>query len=137
VKVVSDSFRRNASKKASMTTEPFSTIGNHRAAVRVLTLNLWQLYGSWPERRALLINGLRTVQPDVAAFQESIKKDEYDQISDLLGSTFHIVHSKNRDQQGMGISMASRWSLGEIRELDLNVTPRCAGFPAGTLVVEV
>lgn len=37
----------------------------------------------------------------------------------------------------MGISIASRWPLGEVHELDLSVTPRCAGFPAGTLVVEV
>ncbi|QNI36021.1 hypothetical protein H7846_13575 [Edaphobacter sp. 4G125] len=37
----------------------------------------------------------------------------------------------------MGISIASRWPLGEVQELDLNVTLRCAGFPAGTLIAEV
>jgi endonuclease/exonuclease/phosphatase family metal-dependent hydrolase len=120
-----------------MSTEPFSTIGNHRGALRVLTLNLWQRYGAWSDRRSLLIEGLRTLQPDIAAFQESIKNDEYDQITDLLGPTFHIAHQKNRDPQGMGISIASRWPLSEVREVDLNVTPRCTGFPAGALVTEV
>jgi endonuclease/exonuclease/phosphatase family metal-dependent hydrolase len=120
-----------------MATEPFSKIGDRRGALRVLTLNLWQQYGAWADRRSLLIHGLRALEPEIAAFQESIKNDEYDQVCDLLGPTFHIVHQKNRDPQGMGISVASRWPLGEVHELNLGVTPRCAGFPAGTLAVEV
>ena len=35
--------------------------------VRVVTLNLWQRYGSWADRRSVLINGLRALEPDVAA----------------------------------------------------------------------
>lgn len=120
-----------------MATEPFSSIGDHRGALRVLTLNLWQRYGKWADRRSVLIDGLRILQPDIVAFQESIRNDEYDQVSDLLGPTFHIVQQKNRDLQGMGISIASRWPLGAVHELELDVTPRCVGFPAGTLVAEV
>jgi endonuclease/exonuclease/phosphatase family metal-dependent hydrolase len=37
----------------------------------------------------------------------------------------------------MGISIASRWPLRAVEEVDLNVTPRTAGFPCGTLVAEV
>ncbi len=44
---------------------------------------------------------------------------------------------KNRDPGGMGISIASRWSVGKVHELDLNVTARCAEFPAATLIAEV
>lgn len=120
-----------------MLTDPFSAIGTRSGNIRVLTLNLWQRYGNWADRRTVLVNGLRVLQPDVAAFQESIKDDQYDQISDLLGPTFHIVHQKNRDSQGMGISIASRWPLGQVHELGLNMTERCAGFPAGTLIAEV
>lgn len=120
-----------------MLTEPYSTIGACKGNMRVLTLNLWQQYGVWQERRSLLIDGLTTVQPDIVAFQESIKSDNYDQVLDLLGPDFHIVHQKNRDPHGMGISIASRWPLGKVEELDLNVTPRCVGFPAGTLIAEV
>lgn len=37
----------------------------------------------------------------------------------------------------MGISIASRWPLGEIHEIDLHVTPRTDGFPCGALVAEI
>jgi endonuclease/exonuclease/phosphatase family metal-dependent hydrolase len=120
-----------------MSTEPYSVIGTAQGNVRVLTLNLWQQYGSWPERRALLLDGLRVLQPDIAAFQESIKNNAYDQIEDLLGSEFHVAHHKTRDPEGMGISIASRWPLREVHELNLDVSPRCAGFPAATMVAEV
>jgi len=93
--------------------------------VRVTTVNLWQRYGPWEQRHSLLIKGFRALQPDVAAFQESIKNDEYDQIKDLVAADFHVVHQKARDPHGMGISIASRWPLRELHELDLNVTPRC------------
>ncbi|QNI36022.1 endonuclease/exonuclease/phosphatase family protein [Edaphobacter albus] len=56
-----------------MLTEPYSTIATRSGDVRVLTLNLWQQYGAWPDRRSLLIEGLRALQPDIVAFQESIK----------------------------------------------------------------
>jgi hypothetical protein len=48
--------------------------------VRVLTLNLWSQHGQWSERRSVLQDGLRTLRPDLIAFQESIKTDEYDQV---------------------------------------------------------
>jgi endonuclease/exonuclease/phosphatase family metal-dependent hydrolase len=105
--------------------------------LRVLTLNLWQQYGTWSERRAVLIEGIRAQQPDLLAFQESIKTDAYDQVIDLLGPGFNVVHSKRRDPNGMGISIAGRWPLGEVQEVDLNVNPRTAGFPCTTLVAEV
>ena len=115
----------------------FTDISSRGGDVRVLTLNLWQRYGAWADRRSVLIDGFRKLQPDLVAFQESIKNDEYDQVTDLLGQGFNIVHQKNRDANGMGISVASRWPLGEVHEVDLNVTPRTAGFPCTTLVVEV
>jgi len=105
--------------------------------LRVLTLNLWQRFGTWPDRRSLLIDELRVQKPDLVAFHESIKSDEYDQTADLLGPGFHIAHGKGRDANGMGVSLASRWPLGEVREVDLNVTPRTVGFPCTTLIAEV
>ncbi len=105
--------------------------------VRVLTLNLWQKFGAWADRRSVLIDGIRALAPDLLAFHESIKTDGYDQVTDLLGPEFNIAHSKGRDANGMGISIASRWPLGEVLEVDLNVTPRTVGFPCTTLVVEV
>ncbi len=37
----------------------------------------------------------------------------------------------------MGISIASRWPLGDVKEIDLQVTPRTANFPAAALIAEV
>jgi endonuclease/exonuclease/phosphatase family metal-dependent hydrolase len=37
----------------------------------------------------------------------------------------------------MGVSLASRWPLREVQEVDLNVTPRTAGFPCTTLIADV
>ncbi len=120
--------------------QAYERIPKHRprlAGLRVLTLNLWQRYGVWTDRRSVLMDGFRALQPDLVAFQESIKNDEYDQAADLLGPTFNVVHQKSRDPNGMGISIASRWPLGEVHEVNLNLTSRTAGFPCGALVAEV
>jgi hypothetical protein len=105
--------------------------------LRVLTLNLWQRYGAWADRRSVIIEGIHAQQPDLMAFHESIKTDEYDQVTDLLGAGFYVAHSKGRDSNGMGISIASRWPFGNVQEVDLNVTPRTTGFPCTTLAAEV
>jgi endonuclease/exonuclease/phosphatase family metal-dependent hydrolase len=105
--------------------------------LRVLTMNLWQRYGAWADRRSVLIEGIRALQPDLVAFAESIKTDDYDQVADLLDPGFNVVHSKARDPNGMGISIASRWPLGDVQEVDLSVTPRTAGFPCAALMAEV
>jgi len=112
--------------------------------VRVVTQNRWGQRGAWADRRRLLIDGLQALQPDLVAFQEAIKNDEYDQVSDVLCPDFHVAHQMNREpgelsdvEAGQGISIASRWPLGEVRELDLHLTPRTADFARATLVAEV
>lgn len=54
------------------------------------TLNLWNRYGDWAARRRVLVEGFRALRPDLAAFQEAIKTDEYDQVVDLLGGSDHF-----------------------------------------------
>jgi hypothetical protein len=49
------------------------------SVVRMLTLNLWGKNGVWEERRAVLVEGLRRLRPDLIAFQEAIVGDGYDQ----------------------------------------------------------
>lgn len=106
--------------------------------LRVATLNLWAQHGDWAARRTVLIDGFRKLQPDLVAFQEAIKTEEYDQITDLLGSEYHIVHQTvGLIGDGNSTAIASRWPLGLVREVDLNVTPRTADFPCTTLVVEI
>ena len=97
--------------------------------VRVATLNLWARHGAWDERRSVLVDGFHEIQPDVVAFQEAIKTDDYDQVGDLLGPHFHVVHQSGRSADGVGATIASRWPLGEVREMDLHVTPRLESTP--------
>ena len=94
------------------------------SSVRVATLNLWGQQGAWDERRRVLVDGFRVLQPHVVAFQEAIKTDAYDQVVDVLGPDFHVVHQIGRSADGIGASIASRLPVGAVREMDLHVTPR-------------
>jgi endonuclease/exonuclease/phosphatase family metal-dependent hydrolase len=105
--------------------------------IRVATLNLWGQSGPWDQRRQVLIDGLREIQPDLVAFQESIKTDEYDQVADLLTSDFQVIHQKNRQTNGSGISIASRWPVEDVQEVDLHVTPRTGVFSCAALMAEI
>ncbi len=92
--------------------------------VRVATLNLWGRHGAWDERRSVLVDGLRELQPDIIAFQEAVVTDGYDQVADLLGASYHVAHQAGREAEGTGLSIASRWEVGEVWEETLHVTPR-------------
>jgi endonuclease/exonuclease/phosphatase family metal-dependent hydrolase len=123
--------------------------------MRVVTQNLWGWYypldgpgigrarpgadrpAAWSDRRAVLAQGLRALDPDLVAFQEAIHHDDYDQVTDLLGPGYHVAHQSRREADGSGVSIASRWPLDEVHEVDLRVTPRTAGFLPVALVAEV
>jgi len=105
--------------------------------VRVATLNLWGRRGDWDARRKVLTDGLRELRPDLVAFIEAIVTDHYDQVVDLLGPHYHVAHQQDREPDGQGASIASRWPIRAVREVDLNVTPRTEGFACTTVVAEV
>lgn len=105
--------------------------------LRVLTLNLWATGGDWPARRQALRKGLKSLRPDVAAFQESIVNPGYDQLAELLDEGYHITHQQRRQADGMGVSVASRWPIKDVRELDLHLTERTGAFPCVSLAVEL
>ena len=86
--------------------------------MRVVTQNLWGIRGDWEARRAVLIDGFRELEPDLVAFIEAIKTDEYDQVVDLLGPGFHVAHQRTREPDGQGASIASRWPIGDVHEVD-------------------
>jgi endonuclease/exonuclease/phosphatase family metal-dependent hydrolase len=112
--------------------------------LRVVLQNVWGRRGEWPARRAVLAAGLCELRPDLLALVEAVVADEYDQVADVLGDGFHVAHQLSREpgdggdvEPGQGHSLASRWPLGEVRELDLHVTPTTEGFACGTLAAEV
>jgi len=105
--------------------------------LRVATHNIWGVRGDWDARKAVLRDGLRELDPDIIAFQETIVTDEYDQVRDLLGDDYHVFHQAAREPDGQGLSIASRWEIGETHEIDLHVTPRTAGFACAVLTAEI
>ena len=105
--------------------------------MRVVTQNLWGIRGDWEARRDVLRAGFRALDPDLVALIETIKTDEYDQVVDLLADGYHVAHQADREADGQGASIASRWPLGEVHDVGLQVTPRVAGFAATTMVAEV
>lgn len=107
--------------------------------LRLLTMNLWGIHGAWPDRRALLLEGLDQLRPDLLTLQETIVTDSYDQVLDLLGERYHIAHQSRDDREpnGSGISIASRWPLENVRELDLHVNDRTANFACTTMLADV
>jgi endonuclease/exonuclease/phosphatase family metal-dependent hydrolase len=67
------------------------------SAMRVVTLNLWGRRGEWDVRRRVLAEGFRELAPDLVAFQEAVVGDGYDQVADILGRGYQIVHQTDRE----------------------------------------
>jgi endonuclease/exonuclease/phosphatase family metal-dependent hydrolase len=105
--------------------------------MKVATLNVWAHYGDWPRRRELLAQGFRGLAPDLVALQETVVTAAEDQAREILGDGFEIVHSRRRDADGMGVSIASRRAIANVEELELEGSARDDGFPCTTLIASV
>ena len=84
------------------------------------------------------------MQPDLVAFIESIKTSEYDQGLDLLGPGYHLAHQSAREvavppdvEAGQGFTIASRWPINQLHELDLHLTPRTANYACGAMLAQI
>lgn len=97
--------------------------------MRVLTMNVFAHHRDWPRRREVLRTGLADLQPDVALFQETVRTDTYDQVTEMLGSGYRVYHQHGRSEDGTGASFASRWPFEIVREADLHTSD--AGDPTG------
>lgn len=106
-------------------------------SLRLYTHNIYGTRSNWDDRRQVLIDGNRELRPDFITFQETLVTDEYDHAADLLSDAYHIAHSRERGPDQVGISIASRWPIREVRELDLNVTPRTGDFACTTFIAEI
>lgn len=94
--------------------------------MRVATLNLLAPdQADYPRRRPVLAAGLRALGADVVALQETVPG----QAEELLGPGWHLAPHSGRSPDGVGAVLASRRPFGEVREVDLRVTPRASGFP--------
>jgi len=105
--------------------------------MRVLTQNLLGHHHDWPRRRAAVASWVRRLKPDVLTLQEAVVTGEHDQVLDILGDTYHVTQHPLREPDGSGISIASRWPIGVVRELDLRSGPRTADFPASAQIADI
>jgi endonuclease/exonuclease/phosphatase family metal-dependent hydrolase len=87
--------------------------------IRVATLNLFGLRANWNERRTVVKSGLADLNPDLMSFQEVITTADYDQVRDVLRDDYHVAHHRTRLADGQGDSIASRWPIMAVRELDV------------------
>jgi endonuclease/exonuclease/phosphatase family metal-dependent hydrolase len=106
--------------------------------IRVATQNIWRLHNGWHARRPVLQAGFRELEAHVVGFAEAIVTSGYDQARDVLGNGWHLAHQQLREHDGSGVSIASRWPIGEVRELGRGqMRPHRHDFNAGTLVAEI
>ena len=107
--------------------------------IRLYTHNIYARRARWEERRQLLLSGIAELDPDIILFQEEVWTTSYDQTADLVGSNRHVVHSRARSQdERSGISVASRWPVVAVHEIDLTVGgPPVDEYAWATLIVEV
>jgi endonuclease/exonuclease/phosphatase family metal-dependent hydrolase len=108
--------------------------------IRVATVNLFAHHGDWPRRREALRTSLRALDADVLALQEAVVDDGYDMAAELLGDDYFVVHQtlgRVGDGSHRGASVASRWPILAVHELDLHVTDRTWDYSCGTVLAEV
>jgi len=99
--------------------------------LRALTLNLFAQHGNWPARRAALRTGLAALRPDVLTLQEAIVGNGYDSALDVLGDGYAVAHQTQGlvgDGSHRGASVASRWPIAAVHEVDLHLTPRTGDY---------
>jgi len=61
-------------------------------------LNVWGVRADWQEwRRWLVRDGFAALAPDLVTLQETIVRDGYDQVGEILGDGFEVVHQKRRE----------------------------------------
>jgi endonuclease/exonuclease/phosphatase family metal-dependent hydrolase len=105
--------------------------------LRVATLNLWGQRGDWAARRRVLAAGFARLNADLVAFQDAIVINGTDQVREILGGDYHVVHQREREGDGQGVSIASRYPVHGRWEVDLAVTPRASDSAVTTLVIQV
>jgi endonuclease/exonuclease/phosphatase family metal-dependent hydrolase len=106
--------------------------------LRVVTLNTWGVRGDWPARRTLLADGFARLDADFLLLQETILRPDLDQVREVLGDGYHLAHSRSREEEdGQGTTIASRWPISNVIELDLHVTDRTHEFACSAVIAEV
>jgi endonuclease/exonuclease/phosphatase family metal-dependent hydrolase len=108
--------------------------------IRVATVNLFARHGDWERRRPALRQALRDLDAGVLALQEAVVDGSGDTARELLGEGYEVVHQRRGlvgDGTHHGSSVASRWPIRAVHEVDLHLTGRTRDYSCGTVLVEV
>ena len=113
---------------------------DRRTTIRAATVNLFARHGNWARRREALRASLRALDADVLALQEAVVDDSADTARDLLGDGYHLAHQTRGlvgDGAHRGASVASRWPIRAVHEVDLHLTDRTWDYACGTVLAEI
>lgn len=105
--------------------------------IRVATLNLFGRRENWAERSEVSKAGFADLRPDLVSFQEAVRTADYDQARDVLGKGYDIAHHSVRMADGQGDSVASRWPISVVHEVDVSTGQGEADILSSALAVEV
>jgi endonuclease/exonuclease/phosphatase family metal-dependent hydrolase len=88
--------------------------------MRVLTLNVWNQEGSWPQRLSLLQNAIQRLQPDLLGFQEILGLE---QVHEICGEHYHAKWggqpAERMGDKVSGIAVAARWPIRDHQQITL------------------
>ena len=104
--------------------------------VRLATLNVFGRRAGWAERLDVAKAGFADLHPDIVSLQEVIKTADYDQVRELLGERYDVAHHSVRLADGQGDSIASRWPITAVHEVDVPLRSGL-GRISSTLVAQV
>ena len=108
--------------------------------MRAVTINLFARHEGWPARREALRTALAALAPDVVIAQEAVAGHGTDTLREVLGPDYTVVHQTAGlvgDGTHRGASVASRWPVTAVHEVDLHVTPRTGDYSCGAVIAEV
>lgn len=94
-------------------------------SIKVLTLNLWNRDGPWPERARLVRSWLDRLEPDLIGFQEVLSGPGVDPLEELLdGRGYSVEYAPvgpvaEGEALVFGNSAASRWPIADREVLEL------------------
>lgn len=85
--------------------------------LRIITWNVWGLYGPWRERQAAIVATLQDARPDIVVLTESWAKGGDSQCArladplDLPHHTFNGIAAEEDEAASSGVAVMSRWPI--------------------------
>jgi endonuclease/exonuclease/phosphatase family metal-dependent hydrolase len=100
--------------------------------LKIVTLNTWGRFGPWPQRRALIAEGIAALDPHVVGLNEiwDDATNSARELADAIGGDWHVHHAPayERSEGGTcGNAVLSRWPLVETRAWPLPDPPGDSG----------